>query len=187
MLSKQSTELHRLVRKDVRSPDGKVVIRCWTSKAPDKNGDEAAKLYAIRGKKRLALGELVRSGEVFWRPDSKVAIFNDDQGSNYSEFRLIRVDPTMKDVKRALNLVQARWHSEFRSGEIMHDYTTGKGWLNDTDLLVSVYADGMPRGKEYGSAIDFCRGYVLDTDTIRIKREVRREELKKEFGVKVCW
>ena len=186
-VTKRWTSFYHGVNTDVRSPDGTAAIRCRTPMLPDKDGDDTPRIYAIRGKRSLYLGRVVRSGVVFCRPDSKLAVFNDDQGSNYAEFRIIRVDPELKDIRSAYKLVHARWRSEFKAGEILHDYTRGEGWLNETDLLISVYADGMPPGKREGSGIGFCRGYVLDTDTITIKREVTRQELRQNFKLKLCW
>lgn len=169
---------------DVLSPTGKASIVC---KGP-KEGEDYGRLLVRSGQQVTFIEPIVRSGQVFWRPDGKLAIFDDDRGSDHSEFLIIRVEPEIKQIKSAYRILLKRWRSEFRVGEVSHDYTRAEGWLNGKDLLVTVTADGLPLGKTEGPTIGFCRGYVLDTETTRIKRELSRDRLRTEFRLKdVCW
>ncbi len=182
VLIKKSTEIFHGVNLNISSPDGRSVIRCTTPEDDSKD----PQLFAVHGKRSLYLGTLPRSGEVFWRPDSKMAALNDDMGSDHSEFRLVRVDPELREIKSAFETVWKRGHPEFKVGEILHDYTRVAGWLNGSDALITVYANGMPPGRRYGAAIAFCRGYVLDTESMKITREVSAGELRSKFGVELC-
>ena len=181
----QQTEFARSAE-DIRaySPNGKASI---TVKAP-RNEDEDPRMVARSGNVRLSLGEMRRSASVFWRPDSEAAALWDRADSNRFYVRLVRTKPSLSEVRGFDALIRQAVLREFRGAEeVVHYWVAIKGWTEGNDLLVSVCADGIPKGAPQNTPmIGFDRGYVIDTNRVKIRQRLSSTEFTTVAGANPC-
>jgi hypothetical protein len=153
--------------------------RWWIEMLAPKIDDDEPRLKAVSEGVVTSLGMLNRSGAVFWRPDSKVAVFWDRAWSNHYFVRLVRFRPRPHEVRGFDQLIRRRVVRTFGYGDLLHYWPTVVGWTKEKLLFVYVIADAHAGGTKVEG---FDRGYLIDTDNVRIVADLKPPEVIRLLG-----
>jgi hypothetical protein len=143
----------------------------------------------VLGQEQVSLGDLRRSASVFWKPDSLAAVLWDRTFSDHYFVRLVRVKPTVTEVKGFDELIRRKVRKQFNAGPFVHYWPHVQGWTEQKKLVVVVCSDAVPPRvppTQNTQLIGFERGYVIDTDRQEISSEFAPSEFKKIVGSDPC-
>jgi hypothetical protein len=183
-LKSNEVTLHRTGKQiDVAAPDGESVL----SLLPPFNEDSDPTIRVQSKGHTLSLGNMQRSAVASWRPDSSVLIISDRKYSNHFRIRMVRTRPRLLEVTNFDNVIKERVFQKFPVREFIHYWEYAQGWTPDNKLLVVVCADGArDRSSKDTKLLGFSRGYLVDTDHVRIISELDRDEYSKLAGTDSC-
>ncbi len=131
--------------------------------------------------------KLERNAEAYWRPDSKMLLIVNQPVANAGKvllFESTSASPKAEDLDNSSNqideVVKKRLSDELGYNRQIEFYLPQFVSWKSADLVIAVGGATTLGGA--GTMTPYCYGFVIDSDTRRIRKMLSAKGLKAEFG-----